>query len=125
MNLQPQPPKLPKTLQVRSRAPARPLAGPPALTAAECTLRGGLRKRVQERDSQRRLIVILQKATLETTKVGKSGAYELLNCDDHQNILRKHNRDIADCRPDITHQVRRARRRRRRRRRGVRGRTNV
>ena len=62
---------------------------------------------VQERDSQRRLIVVLQKATLETTKVGKAGSYELLNCDDHQNILRKNNRDIADCRPDITHQVQR------------------
>jgi hypothetical protein len=64
-----------------------------------------LPRTLQERDTQRRLIVILQKATLETTKVGKAGAYELLNCDDHQGILRKNNRDIADCRPDITHQV--------------------
>ena len=84
------------------------MAAPTVLTDKECTPDSGPIERVQERDSQRRLIVILQKATLETTKVGKSGAYELLNCDDHQNILRKHNRDIADCRPDITHQVRRA-----------------
>jgi rRNA pseudouridine-1189 N-methylase Emg1 (Nep1/Mra1 family) len=29
----------------------------------------------------------------------------LLNCDDHQGILAKTGRDIADARPDITHQV--------------------
>jgi hypothetical protein len=28
----------------------------------------------------------------------------LLNCDDHGGFLRKHNRDPAQCRPDITHQ---------------------
>lgn len=33
-------------------------------------------------------------ASLETVKVGsgKDGRYALLNCDDHQNILKKHNR---------------------------------
>lgn len=30
--------------------------------------------------------------------------FELLNCDDHMNILRKNNRDPGTCRPDITHQ---------------------
>ncbi|KAG8996504.1 18S rRNA pseudouridine methyltransferase, partial [Tulasnella sp. 427] len=30
--------------------------------------------------------------------------YALLNCDDHQGILAKTGRDIADARPDITHQ---------------------
>ncbi|KAF7318096.1 hypothetical protein HMN09_00317500 [Mycena chlorophos] len=30
--------------------------------------------------------------------------YTLLNCDDHQGILAKTGRDIADARPDITHQ---------------------
>jgi rRNA small subunit pseudouridine methyltransferase Nep1 len=29
----------------------------------------------------------------------------LLNCDDHQGFLAKEGRDIADARPDITHQV--------------------
>ncbi|KAL3897865.1 MAG: hypothetical protein SGCHY_003119 [Lobulomycetales sp.] len=45
-------------------------------------------------------------ASLETVKVGsgKDGRYALLNCDDHQNILKKHNRDPSTCRPDITHQ---------------------
>jgi rRNA small subunit pseudouridine methyltransferase Nep1 len=28
-----------------------------------------------------------------------------LNCDDHQGFLAKEGRDIADARPDITHQV--------------------
>jgi rRNA pseudouridine-1189 N-methylase Emg1 (Nep1/Mra1 family) len=41
-------------------------------------------------------------------KNGREGEvkYTLLNCDDHQGILAKTGRDIADARPDITHQVR-------------------
>lgn len=31
--------------------------------------------------------------------------YQLLNSDDHANFLRKNNRNPADYRPDITHQV--------------------
>lgn len=65
--------------------------------------------------SQRRLFVILEQACLEAYRV-TSGAkgkgsregdvkYTLLNCDDHQGILAKTGRDIADARPDITHQV--------------------
>lgn len=67
---------------------------------------------------QRRLFVILEQACLEAYRVssaargkggnGKEGdvKYALLNCDDHQGILAKAGRDIADARPDITHQVR-------------------
>ena len=69
--------------------------------------------------SMRRLFVILEQACLEAYKVsggsvygkgakgGKEGEvkYTLLNCDDHQGILAKTGRDIADARPDITHQV--------------------
>ncbi|CAG9110311.1 unnamed protein product [Plutella xylostella] len=51
---------------------------------------------------EKRLIVILENAQLETVKVGNS--FELLNCDDHANILRKNDRDPGSCRPDITHQ---------------------
>lgn len=56
-----------------------------------------------EKESAQRLIVVLEKACLETVKAGNS--YELLNCDDHIHILRKHKRDPADVRPDICHQV--------------------
>lgn len=35
-------------------------------------------------------------------QVGNS--FELLNCDDHINILKKNNRDPGTCRPDIVHQ---------------------
>eukprot|EP00899_Mesostigma_viride_P000045 jgi/Mesvir1/10040/Mv20033-RA.1 len=49
------------------------------------------------------LIFILEKASLECAKVGKT--YQLLNCDDHANFLRKHKRDPAEYRPDICHQV--------------------
>jgi rRNA small subunit pseudouridine methyltransferase Nep1 len=71
-------------------------------------------------NGQRRLYVILERACLEAYRVssskgrgpggGKGGGegdvkYALLNCDDHQGILAKTGRDIADARPDITHQV--------------------
>ena len=69
-----------------------------------------------QRASTRRLIVVLENACLEAYRVGGSSGrpgskgggdakYALLNCDDHQGILAKTGRDIADARPDITHQA--------------------
>ncbi len=71
-----------------------------------------------------RLIVVLESAPLETVKVSSGGgggkkrdrsgnplgdgsaqSYQLLNCDDHHALLKKNNRDVADLRPDIAHQV--------------------
>ena len=49
------------------------------------------------------VIFVLENAQLETAKVGKN--YELLNCDDHANFLRRHGKDPALYRPDICHQV--------------------
>jgi hypothetical protein len=49
------------------------------------------------------VIFVLENANLETAKVGKN--YELLNCDDHANFLRRHKKDPALYRPDICHQV--------------------
>ncbi|KAI8872414.1 Nep1-domain-containing protein [Ramicandelaber brevisporus] len=65
-----------------------------------------LPKTLKERESTQRLIVVLTMANLETYKVGKGkeGRYQLLNCDDHQNILRKMGRNLTEARPDITHQ---------------------
>eukprot|EP01125_Pyxidicula_operculata_P009167 TRINITY_DN3036_c0_g1_i1.p1 TRINITY_DN3036_c0_g1~~TRINITY_DN3036_c0_g1_i1.p1 ORF type:complete len:257 (+),score=36.04 TRINITY_DN3036_c0_g1_i1:43-771(+) len=54
-------------------------------------------------EEKRKLIVILEEACLETVSA-KNGGYELLNCDDHQGIMKKHNRDWSMARPDITHQ---------------------
>ncbi|PSN40659.1 Ribosomal RNA small subunit methyltransferase NEP1 [Blattella germanica] len=54
------------------------------------------------RNQEKRLIVILEKAQLESVKVGN--AFQLLNCDDHINILKKYNREPGSCRPDIVHQ---------------------
>ena len=48
------------------------------------------------------VIVILERACLETGKVGKD--HVLLNCDDHADFLRKHKKDPVDSRPDILHQ---------------------
>ncbi|CAG9835569.1 unnamed protein product [Diabrotica balteata] len=54
------------------------------------------------KDQEKRLIIILEGAQLETVKVRDK--FELLNCDDHLHILKSNNRDIGSCRPDITHQ---------------------
>ncbi|KAL0724793.1 hypothetical protein Bca4012_039392 [Brassica carinata] len=66
------------------------------------------------------VIFVLEKASLEVTKVGKqqhlvdsrsdmqmnkTSTYELLNSDDHADFLRKNNRNPTDYRPDITHQA--------------------
>ncbi|KAJ7599018.1 Nep1-domain-containing protein [Mycena floridula] len=72
---------------------------------------------VPARGSGRRLYVILSQACLESYRMSSSSSkgkgsgrtesdvkYALLNCDDHQGILAKTGRDIADARPDITHQ---------------------
>jgi len=57
---------------------------------------------LHDRMSERRLVVILEGATLETVKVGKT--FELLNCDQHKNMIIKNKRDPGKIRPDITHQ---------------------
>ncbi|XP_064621013.1 ribosomal RNA small subunit methyltransferase NEP1-like [Lineus longissimus] len=60
------------------------------------------KKSLSDKDKEKRLIVILQKASLETVKVGK--AYELLNCDKHKKMIGKFKKDPSKLRPDITHQ---------------------
>lgn len=101
--------------------PSRPLSNP-SLVPVQA-------RAPTSRSSQRRLIVVLEQACLESYRVSSGGGgpnagangggkhrrgergggeakYALLNCDDHQGILAKTGRDIADARPDITHQVR-------------------
>ncbi|KAF0987291.1 hypothetical protein HZS_4496, partial [Henneguya salminicola] len=51
---------------------------------------------------EKRLIVVLENAALETVKMGHS--FQLLNSDKHQTILKKYNRDLNSARPDIVHQ---------------------
>lgn len=103
-----------RNLPVRAKTQANnglapPPANPSMLPVQSHVPRGGVAS------SQRRLYVILERACLETYRIsggpskGKRGAegdvkYTLLNCDDHQGILAKTGRDIADARPDITHQ---------------------
>ena len=52
---------------------------------------------------EKRLIVVLESANLETVKWSSKG-FGLLNVDEHASILRKHGRDFSQARPDITHQ---------------------
>jgi len=58
----------------------------------------------KEKEFGKRLIVVLEGASLEIAKSGKDGEYQLLNCDDHVNLMKKRKRDPAEVRPDITHQ---------------------
>ncbi|EAU82492.2 nucleolar essential protein 1 [Coprinopsis cinerea okayama7 len=95
-----------KAQQVNPYTPIQPVANPSMLPVQAQVAKG---------PSQRKLYVILEQACLEAYKVSSSGGkgrngkdgeakYTLLNCDDHQGILAKTGRDIADARPDITHQ---------------------
>ena len=98
-----------KTRKMATNNPLPRPANPSMLPVQAHVPRGGVAS------SQRRLFVILEQACLEAYRVtsggkGKGGRegdvkYTLLNCDDHQGILAKTGRDIADARPDITHQV--------------------
>ncbi len=51
-----------------------------------------------------RIIVVLEKACLELVQL-KNNKVELLNCDDHTNMLVKAGKNVAEYRPDITHQT--------------------
>ncbi|GBN53941.1 Ribosomal RNA small subunit methyltransferase NEP1 [Araneus ventricosus] len=53
------------------------------------------------RKQDKRLIIVLENANLETVKKGNS--HDLLNSEDHMGILRKR-KESGLCRPDITHQ---------------------
>jgi rRNA small subunit pseudouridine methyltransferase Nep1 len=53
--------------------------------------------------TERRVIVLLDLANLETVKT-KNGDFELLNCDDHVQIMKRNKKDPAKYRPDILHQ---------------------
>ncbi|KZT13213.1 Nep1-domain-containing protein [Laetiporus sulphureus 93-53] len=95
-------------MNAASNNPLYQKANPHMLPVQAHVPRGGVAS------NQRRLFVILEQACLEAYRVssagkGKNGRegdvkYALLNCDDHQGILAKTGRDIADARPDITHQ---------------------
>ncbi|XP_033628383.1 ribosomal RNA small subunit methyltransferase NEP1-like isoform X1 [Asterias rubens] len=59
-------------------------------------------KTLHDKHIKKRLIVVLERSSLEAVKAGKS--YELLNCDRHKHLMKKFNKDPSQCRPDITHQ---------------------
>ena len=57
-------------------------------------------KRIQ--DSGHKLYIILEHANLELTKDKKNP--ELINSDDHGNLIKKMNKSLEDYRPDVLHQ---------------------
>jgi len=101
------------TIPQNTHTPVPDASNPAMLPVQAHVHRGGIAA------SNRRLYVILEQACLETYRISGGGSsgkgrnrkgdgevkYTLLNCDDHQGILAKTGRDIADARPDITHQV--------------------
>ena len=62
-----------------------------------------LPRTAEEKAHGKRVIVVLEKASLETVKTKKG--FELLNADEHKGVLKKHNKDASTYRPDIVHQV--------------------
>ncbi|XP_034642901.1 ribosomal RNA small subunit methyltransferase NEP1 [Trachemys scripta elegans] len=78
-------------------APTRQLRRPAGDAAAE--MAPATKRPLGQR---RRLLILLEGASLETVKVGKT--YELLNCDKHKSLLLRSGRDPGEVRPDITHQ---------------------
>ncbi|GMH62880.1 hypothetical protein TrLO_g1078 [Triparma laevis f. longispina] len=75
-------------------SPSAPANGPVALDDSD-----------DETDTkgQYPVIVYLDQARLETVKT-KKGDFEVLNCDDHRDLLRKNKKDHKEFRPDIAHQ---------------------
>ena len=57
-------------------------------------------KRIQ--DSGHKLYIILEHANLELTKDKKNP--EIINSDDHRNLIKKMNKSLEDFRPDVLHQ---------------------
>jgi rRNA small subunit pseudouridine methyltransferase Nep1 len=60
-------------------------------------------ERAEQAAQKQALYFVLEQATLEVAKVGKG--YDLLNSDDHHTFLKKHKKEPAHYRPDITHQA--------------------
>lgn len=81
--------------RAREQAAVPSVSEPPPTTAGPSSSNGKPSK-------QPAVIVVLERACLETGKVGKE--HVLLNCDDHTGFLRKHKREPAMARPDILHQ---------------------
>jgi rRNA small subunit pseudouridine methyltransferase Nep1 len=81
----------PNTKKIRVTLPPAPLELAPSVAESKSK-------------SSPRIIVLLDKATMETVK-NRRGVYELMNCDDHRDLCkRKLKKDPNDFRPDILHQ---------------------
>ncbi|PRD24498.1 UNVERIFIED_CONTAM: Ribosomal RNA small subunit methyltransferase NEP1 [Trichonephila clavipes] len=75
------------------------LVEPDSEEEQEITRKKGILK-IKEHD--KRLIIVLEKANLETVKTKKG--HDLLNSEDHMRIFKKKKDPTAGCRPDIVHQ---------------------
>ncbi|EUB55178.1 Ribosomal RNA small subunit methyltransferase NEP1 [Echinococcus granulosus] len=55
-------------------------------------------------DSGKKLVILLEQASLESVKGAGGKEYQLLNPDKHKDRILKSNRDVSTVRPDIIHQ---------------------
>lgn len=92
-------------------APPRTITSAAKVDASLVPIPASVPRTAEEKQNTARLYVVLEQASLEVYKSSKpgehsgKGQYQLLNCDDHQGVLRRMGRDIGEARPDITHQV--------------------
>ena len=68
-----------------------------------------LKIELQRLEDEKKFMIVEQKHLFTPRNSSKSSGtggdkYVLLNCDDHQGLLKKMGRDISEARPDITHQ---------------------
>lgn len=66
------------------------------------------RHNINDDSGRRKLIVVLERANLDIVKTDgkykKPTSLELINCDEHMQLIRKLKKDPAFCRPDIVYQ---------------------
>ncbi|XP_058725379.1 uncharacterized protein LOC131596668 [Vicia villosa] len=91
----------PKKQAIQKEEPTTPVV---AQTEENSELAGiPIAPSIEKNTEEPGVIFVLEKASLEVAKVGKT--YQLLNSDDHANFLRKNKKNPADYRPDICHQA--------------------
>ena len=91
----------------KSSAASSSFSSAPKTDPTMVPIRPKLPTNLKEQMGTRRMIVVLEQACLEVFRTGgkneQDAKYQLLNCDDHQNVLNKMGKEVARARPDITH----------------------
>lgn len=92
-----------ETIETIKRAKSNVTAEDEEEAAEAVNILSGIPVVSAEQSKKPSVIFILERASLEIAKIGKS--YQLLNSDEHANFLKRNNRNPAEYRPDIAHQA--------------------